>query len=459
MNDASIFNRVRGSLARFRRAEGGNVAVLFAIAIVPLLGFVGAAVDYARVNNARTAMQSALDTAALMISKDANNLTTAQINQKAQAYFNALFKHPEAQNVTVSAVYTNSTSQGSKVVLTGSGSMDTDFMKMVGLPKLDFGASSTTVWGTTKLRVALALDNTGSMASSGKMDALKTSAKSLIDTLKGAAKTDGDVYISIVPFAKDVNVGSTNRNAPWLKWSDQSDTWDENNGTCNNYKNYYGWGSPSTKSDCLNYGGTWTPDNHNTWNGCVTDRDQDYDTTSTPPSTAVSATLFPAEQYASCPQQITPLSYDWTMLKNNVDAMQPVGGTNQSIGVAWAWLSLLQQAPLNAPPEDPNFKYNKVIILLSDGDNTQYRNPAYGNGSTQFNGQIDARQRLLCDNAKTAGVQIYTIQVNTNNDNNSSVMSYCATSSSTYFSTTSASGINTAFSSIGTALSKLRIAK
>lgn len=38
-------------------------------------------------------------------------------------------------------------------------------------------------------------------------------------------------------------------------------------------------------------------------------------------------------------------------------------------------------------------------------------------------------------------------------------MSYCASSSSTYFSTTSASGINTAFSSIGTALSKLRIAK
>ncbi|MFX9653433.1 hypothetical protein ABTU72_19060, partial [Acinetobacter baumannii] len=86
-------------------------------------------------------------------------------------------------------------------------------MKMVGLPKLDFGASSTTVWGTTKLRVALALDNTGSMASSGKMDALKTAAKNLIDTLKTAAKTDGDVYISIIPFAKDVNVGTGNKTA------------------------------------------------------------------------------------------------------------------------------------------------------------------------------------------------------------------------------------------------------
>jgi hypothetical protein len=40
------------------------------------------------------------------------------------------------------------------------------------------------------------------------MSALKTAAKSLIDQMQTAAKTNGDVYISIVPFAKDVNVGS-----------------------------------------------------------------------------------------------------------------------------------------------------------------------------------------------------------------------------------------------------------
>jgi len=146
------------------------------------------------------------------------------------------------------------------------------------------------------------------------------------------------------------------------------------------------------------------------------------------------------------------LTYDWTALKNKVDAMQPEGNTNQAIGMAWAWLSLLQQTPLNAPAEDSNFKYNKVIILLSDGDNTQNR------FSTNQN-TIDARQKLLCDNAKTAGIQVYTIQVNTNNDNNSSVMSYCASSSNNYFSTTTANGINTAFSSIGASLSRLRIAQ
>jgi Flp pilus assembly protein TadG len=140
--------------------------VLFGIAIVPILGFVGAAVDYTRVNNARTAMQTALDTAALMISRDAAGLTAAQITQKATDYFNALYKHPEALNVVITANYTNSAAAGSKIVLNGSATMKTDFMKVVGYPNLDFGTSSTTVWGTTKLRVAMALDNTGSMSSS-----------------------------------------------------------------------------------------------------------------------------------------------------------------------------------------------------------------------------------------------------------------------------------------------------
>lgn len=458
MPDASIFDRVRSSITRFRRNEGGNVAVLFGIAILPILGFVGGAIDYSRVNNARTAMQAALDTAALMISRDATStMTAAEINQKAQTYFNSLYKHPEAQNVVVNATYTNSASQGSRVVVTGTASMATDFMKVVGYPTIDFGASSTTAWGTTKLRVAMVLDNTGSMSSAGKMSALKTAAKSLIDQMQTAAKTNGDVYISIVPFAKDVNVSSiANTSTKWLRW-DLGQCY-QSNGWSSNWKGFM------TQSDCQNINNSsWTATTKTGWTGCVSDRYDTptaYDTLSTAPySTTQTAnnasnrnTQFPAENYSDCPTSILPLTYDWTVLKNKVDAMQPEGNTNQAIGMAWGWLSLLQQNPFNAPAEDSNFKYTKAIILLSDGDNTQNRT------STSVS-TIDARQRLLCDNAKAAGITIYTIQVNTNNDNNSSVMSYCASGSTNYFSTTTADGINTAFSSIGASLSKLRLAK
>ena len=47
------------TLSAFRAARGGNVAITFAIATLPILGFVGAAVDYSRANSVKAAMQTA----------------------------------------------------------------------------------------------------------------------------------------------------------------------------------------------------------------------------------------------------------------------------------------------------------------------------------------------------------------------------------------------------------------
>jgi hypothetical protein len=194
------------------------------------------------------------------------------------------------------------------------------------------------------------------------------------------------------------------------------------------------------------------------------------DTLSTAPSVGNTLTLFSAARDDSagglsdaCPQQLTKLSSDWAALKTNIDAMTANGTTNQQIGVMWGWLSLLQQLPLSAPAEDVNYQYKKIVVLLSDGDNTANRTyPWDGSGGyppqTTINA-IDARQKMLCDNAKAAGVTIYTIQVNTDGTANSDVMSYCASSASNFFSTTSASGISAAFSSISGSLTRLRISK
>ncbi|MEW6642802.1 MAG: pilus assembly protein [Pseudomonadota bacterium] len=441
---ASVSSFLAATARPFIRHRGGNVAVTFAIVIVPLLGLVGAAIDYSRANHARSAMQAALDATALMLSKDATNLTATELTAKARSYFNALYNRPEAPNLTFTASYTAQASGGgSNVALTASGSLPTDFMKLAGVPKLDFNVNATAKWGITRLRVAMALDNTGSMASANKMTALKSAAIDLIDKFAASNKTDGDVYISIVPFAKDVNVGAGNVNQSWLKWSGASDTWDENNGTCRYYSGI------TNKGSCQYQGSTWTPANHNTWTGCVTDRDKNYDVTSDAPTSV--ATAFPAEQYGACPAQILPLTNNWTTLKQKIDAMQPAGNTNQGIGLAWAWLSLLQQAPLNAPALDPNYQYINAIILLSDGDNTQNRYSSNANS-------IDARQRTLCTNAKTAGIQIFTIQVNTDGSATSSVMRDCA-SPGNFYPTTTSSGIADAFVGIYATLTKLRLAQ
>ena len=62
------------SLHRLLKNRDGGVMPLFALALVPILGFTGAAVDFSRANSVKASMQAALDSTALMLSKDANKL-------------------------------------------------------------------------------------------------------------------------------------------------------------------------------------------------------------------------------------------------------------------------------------------------------------------------------------------------------------------------------------------------
>ncbi|MBI4276073.1 MAG: VWA domain-containing protein [Rhizobiales bacterium] len=436
------FETLRRKMRAFASAQRGNVAITFALAMIPVIGAVGAAVDYSRANSTRTALQAAVDSTALMLSKDAASLTSAQLNPTATAYFNAIFTRPEAKEAKVTPSY--SKDDGSQVTVNGTATVPTQFVGLMGFSTIAIGANSTVRWGNSRLRVALALDVTGSMASAGKMNALKTAAKNFLTQLKGAASVNGDVYVSIIPFSKDVNADPVNFNATWVRW----DLWDEVNGDCSKDTKKKEYGS---KTACAKVNGTWTPDNHNTWNGCITDRDQDYDTKNTAPNTGISGTLFPAEQYSSCPVPVMGLSYDWTALNSKIDSLQPTGNTNQAIGLQWAYQSLTS-APFIIPALDPKYKYSQVIILMSDGRNTQDR---WYNSAPQ----IDARQKITCDNVKSAGITMYTIQVNTGGDPKSTLLEQCASGPDKYFLLTSASQIVKTFESIGTALSQLRIAK
>jgi Flp pilus assembly protein TadG len=563
MFGASFRYQLRSAARRFVGASEGNIAVIFAIALVPVLGFVGAAIDYTRANSARSSMQAALDSTALMLSKDLSEgtITTSQVSAKAQTYFTALYTNKGATLTgPVTATYTANSSLGSSIQVNGSGAVTTDFLKVAGFPNINFNTSSTAAWGNVRMRVAMALDNTGSMSSDGKIGALQTAAKSLVDQLSGLAKASGDVYISVVPFAKDVNIGSSNYSESWIDWTDweaeapslqgskpsgwsmigpgsdcpwsmRNDGFTCINGpastsavssipssgqicpgpdsssrfgyayhylingcyssvasastpnfctgsscSCNGYANTCSCSGSGSSKVCKQptYTHVWTPNNHNTWSGCIADRTQDYDTRNSAPVSGTTASLFPAENYyenneSYCAtgnnpllQPVTPLSYNWSSIKTGIDAMQPTGGTNQPIGLALAWQTLAQTAPFSAPAEDSNYTYKKAIILLSDGLNTENRWPAYGDGSNQTGTMIDDRQKILCDNVKAAGITIYTVQLNTstrNPDPTSTVLQYCASGLDKFFLVTSADQTLTVFNSIGTSLSKLRVAR
>jgi len=422
-------------LARFLTNARGGVAPLMAIVAVPLMAAVGMAVDYSRVNAARTAFQSALDATALMLSKDAATASNEALQTEATNTFNSLFHRTEVTDVTITPVYTPT--GGSKLTLDGSAVVHTNFLGVIGIDHVDISSKSVSTWGNTRLRVALVLDNTGSMADAGKMDALKTASHNLLTQLQQAAVHPEDVYVSIVPFSKDVNFGSDNYAQSWLRW----DLWEEVNGSCS--RSRY-----TTKSDCLSHGKVWTADNHNTWNGCVTDRDQNFDTTND--AAAAGSTQYPTEQYSSCSASLLQLTNNWTALNAKIDDMTPVGNTNQAIGLQVGWQTLAA-APFTVPTIDPNYNYQTVIILLTDGLNTQDR--WYSNQSS-----INSRQQMTCDNIKAAGLTMYTVQVNTGGDATSTLLQNCASDPGKFFLLTSAGQIVATFGQIGTSLSKLRLA-
>jgi len=451
MDTKGFFDRMRARLRELRDANGANVTVTFALATIPMIGFVGAAVDYSHANSVKAAMQAAADSTALMLSRDVTTLTEGQVQTKASEYFKALFNRPEATGLGITATYT--TTDGALLKVGATANVKTSFMAVMGYSYMTVGVESQVKWGNSRLRVALVLDVTGSMASDGKMTAMKTAAKNLLTQLKNAATKNGDVYVSIIAFNKDVNVGKSNFNATWIDWTE----WDANNGSCSKdtKKKEY-----PTQAKCLAVGGLWTPDNHNTWNGCVVDRGGysgpsllNTDTNVMPPNIAVKDTLFAAEQYGSCPAPVMPLSYQWQTMANLIDSLNPAGMTNQGIGLAHGWLSLVGGGPYPAPPpEEPNYKYSKVIILMSDGLNTQNR--WYSSAS-----QIDARQSITCNNVKAAGITLYTIHVNTDGDPMSTLLKNCASGPDKFWMLTSANQLVSTFQQIGTALSNLRVAK
>jgi Flp pilus assembly protein TadG len=392
----------------FRTDRRGNAAIMFTLAILPLMAAVGSAVDYTRAANVRTALQTAVDATALMLSREAPALSGTQISQKASDYFNSQFKRAEASNIVVTSTFVQPTAGNFALTVTATASVASTFSQIWGHSQTNLSASSEVHWGVKRLEVALALDNTGSMSSSNKMGELKTAAHNLLDKLKVAAKKPEDIKVAIVPFDTAVHLGLGYVTQPWFDWTQVA---------------------------------------KQSWEGCVEDRTQPFDIQDTPPDLLDPSTLFPAIGCGSLTKML-PLTADWTALHAKVDQMQPSGYTNVTIGLVWAWHALSPAAPLSeasAPKPD----LDKAIILLTDGDNTRNR-------WTTNRAQIDARTSLVCANVKAANIRLYTVRVI---DGNADLLRNCATNPSMYYDVQDASQLNSVFSAIAQNLANLRVAK
>ena len=156
------------------------------------------------------------------------------------------------------------------------------------------------------------------------------------------------------------------------------------------------------------------------------------------------------------------LNYDWTSMNAMVNSMVANGNTNQGIGLVWGWQTLVGGGPFTSPAMDTNYQYQQIIILLSDGMNTQDR---WYTSQTSIDKRMydSSNGQGTCANIKAAGVVIYAVQVNTGNDPTSTIMQNCASNTSGttdhFYLLTNSNDIITTFNTIGTNLTKLRVAK
>jgi Flp pilus assembly protein TadG len=207
-------------LRRFCTDAKGNIAILFGLAIIPVVGAMGVAVDYSLANASRTALQASLDNTGLMLAKRMP-LTDTQLSTQGWQIFQAnLGASPLVFQQSDLVIRQTTTTVVLDINTTYNTQLASVLQFIGGRTSFPVGSHTEVSWGNSRLRVALVLDNTGSMSQSGKIGALQTATNNLITQLQGVSQTNGDVYISIVPFVRDVNVGGGV--ASWPSWVDSS---------------------------------------------------------------------------------------------------------------------------------------------------------------------------------------------------------------------------------------------
>jgi Flp pilus assembly protein TadG len=441
----------------------GNVSIMMAVAAVPLLAAAGAAIDMVHANNAQTALQSAVDAAALAggTSGFSSNSDLSALVNKYLSQNNANFSIGTADAIEFGSAHSTN-----NFFVRVNGKIKTDFMSLVGIPTVGLAAYAEVEKGGQALELALVLDNTASMNSENRLAALKVSAKKLVDTIITKKPPGAYVKIGIVPFSNYVNVGVGNRNKSWIDVP--ADYTDTTAVTYNTYPNptnchivdhpYLNDGVPAVWQENVCNWGTAVPVSYfptHTWNGCVGSRNDPLDVSIASPNVK-----YPGILDVGCPMALTELTETKSTLDSQIDAMAATGETYIPAGVLWGWNMLDSQQPLTGAKtaaEMANLKGVKAMVLMTDGDNTLSATyPTHNGGDAAA---ADAKTAQLCTNMKADGISIFTVGFKVHKASSLAMLAACASKPSQALTADDDAALMAAFDEIGASLAQIRVAK
>lgn len=196
------------TLIGFSQREDGTISVLTLIFFILMLMMGGIAVDMMRYEHTRVTLQQTMDRAVLAAASLEQTLAPGAV---VQDYF---AKANLSTYLDMSSVVVTQTMNSKNVTAKGSAVSKNFFMHMMGIDELIAPAAAAAEQRRTNVEIVLVLDVSGSMneasGSTTKIAALRTSAKSFVDTVL-ANDTQNRISISIVPYNAQVNLGSTLR--------------------------------------------------------------------------------------------------------------------------------------------------------------------------------------------------------------------------------------------------------
>lgn len=190
---------------------------------------------------------------------------------------------------------------------------------------------------------------------------------------------------------------------------------------------------------------------------------------------------------ASCEAKpVIPLTTQAAKITTAIKALDAVGSTNIVEGAAWGWRTLSPGEPFREGRPYEDIENDKIMVLLTDGTNDLTMTdgtPGNQKGSawssyghlwdgilrkpdgkvaktrSDMTAAMDARLLKVCENAKKAGINIFTILLEVDDAATSNTLRDCATTPTQFYDARDSNRLADVFEDIRGKISRLRISR
>lgn len=447
---ASKFGRM---IRAYAGATRGSVLMVWAFAMVVVIGAAGAAVDYTRAVNMRGQLAHALDASAIAGARllSSSAVSEATVRKTVVDYYQATMTNAGYADMKLPDPDVLVDPKEGTLTVTSTFPVKTVFITVLGVDSIDVGTVAQVNYSRYNVELALVLDVTGSMKS--HMASLRSAAQSVVDILmpEGTKESESKVRISLVPYSQGVNLGE--------------------------YASKVSNGFAGTQN-------------------CVTERvgDQQY-TDATYDYDGENSEFFGGGSNGCTPTpQMEPLTAKRNKLTSAISKLDDGGYTAGQTGIAWGWYTLSPKWtnlwPKDSDPGDyDEQKLLKFAILMTDGDFNTYYEREIKTGNCQwkllrdpwrwekvcdksvewkeereregYSNESSKRARKICDAMNDTTITVFSIYFGSDNSSaGAKVMQDCASDKNQhYFQASNSAELIAAFQTIASKIQSIYLSK